>query len=108
MIFSDTSRCRRKGKMHQVNFVSTSSGKLPRPVLLEIPSEFAIAFANIATQASENPDDWVARNGNMSIFSALESVFPEVSHACYAVTAVTTFNRVCRHSEITSRTQIHL
>ncbi len=80
MIFSDASRLRRKGKMHQERVVFTSSGKSPRPILLEVPAEFAIAFANIATQASENSEDWVARNGKMSIFSALESVFPEVSH----------------------------
>jgi hypothetical protein len=76
-----------KGKMQQETDKSTSTNKLPRPVLLEVPAEFAIAFANIATRASENSDlcDWVARNGKMSIFSALQSVFPEVSHSCYAV-----------------------
>ncbi len=90
--------------MQQEKVVPTSRCKSPRPVLLEDPTEFAIAFANIATRASENSGyrDWVARNGTMSIFSALESVFPEVSRVCYAVMVFNrTPNRVCRHSETT-------
>ena len=54
--------------------------QLSRPVLIDSLAAFAIAFANIATQATDNADDWVARNGKMSIFSALQSIFPEVSH----------------------------
>ncbi len=54
---------------------------------VENPADFAIAFANIATKASENSEDWVARNKQLSIFSALQSVFPEVSPACCAMMA---------------------
>jgi hypothetical protein len=53
----------------------------PRPVSIDILAQFAIAFANTATHATNNADDWVARKGNMSIFSALQSIFPEVSDA---------------------------
>ncbi len=54
--------------------------KSSRKVLIEQPAEFAIAFANLATQKTENADDLVARNGDRSIFSVLRMIMPEVSH----------------------------
>jgi hypothetical protein len=43
------------------------------------PAELAAAFAKVVTAPSDSPDDWVARNGDKSIFSALRTVLPEVT-----------------------------
>ncbi len=57
---------------------AAKSCKPSRIVLLENPVELAIAFAKVVTQESDNTEDWVARNGDRSIFSALRLVLPEV------------------------------
>jgi hypothetical protein len=49
-----------------------------RTVLIENPAEIAASFANVVTAPSAMPDDWVARNGDNSIFSAFRNVLPEV------------------------------
>ncbi len=64
----------RKMREHPAN-----KRKLPRKVLIENPADFAIAFANLVTQATENPEDLVARNGDKSIFSVLRLIMPKVS-----------------------------
>jgi hypothetical protein len=46
--------------------------------LIDEPAELAIAFANVVTIQS-GPDDWVARNGNKSIFAVLYMLLPEVA-----------------------------
>ena len=40
--------------------------------------ELAVAFANVVTVTSDNTNDWVARNGDESIFSVLQRLLPEV------------------------------
>jgi hypothetical protein len=54
--------------------------------LIDNPADLAIAFANVVTYESANADDWVARNGDRSIFSALRLVLPEVRHEHFADT----------------------
>ncbi len=51
----------------------------PGAHLIDNPAELAAAFANVVTTPSEAPDDWVARNGDKSIFTAFRIVLPEVS-----------------------------
>jgi hypothetical protein len=41
------------------------------------PAEFSIAFAVAVTESSDNPDDWIAKKGNESIFALLYEVFPQ-------------------------------
>jgi hypothetical protein len=48
----------------------------PRRHFIDKPAEIAVFFANVVTTPSA--DDWVARNGEQSIFSAFRSVLPEV------------------------------
>jgi hypothetical protein len=48
----------------------------PRKQFIDKPAEIAVFFANVVTTPSA--DDWVARNGEQSIFSAFRSVLPEV------------------------------
>ncbi len=55
--------------------------KSSRAVVIDNPTDFVIAFANVTTTVSENTDDWVARNGDKSVFSVLRLILPEVSHA---------------------------
>ena len=43
------------------------------------PAELAALFANVVTTPSEMAYDWVARNGDKSIFTAFRMVLPEVS-----------------------------
>ena len=43
--------------------------------------DLAAAFANLVTKPSDKASDWVARNGNESIFSVLWKLLPEVIHA---------------------------
>ncbi len=45
------------------------------------PAEIAVAFAKVVTVPSDLQDDWVARNGDKSIFSALRDVLPELTNA---------------------------
>jgi hypothetical protein len=49
-----------------------------RTLIIDNPAEIAVFFANVVTTPSDVPDDWVARNGDKSIFSAFRSVLPEV------------------------------
>ena len=48
-------------------------------VLVADPVELARAFANTVTIPSDSPNDFVARNGDQSIFSVLWSILPEVT-----------------------------
>jgi hypothetical protein len=45
---------------------------------IDNPADIAVFFANVVTTPSDIPDDWVARNGDNSIFSAFRNVLPEV------------------------------
>ncbi len=51
----------------------------PRKHIIQNPAELAASFAKVVTTPSDMPDDWVARNGDKSIFSAFRNVLPEVS-----------------------------
>ena len=51
----------------------------PRKHIIQNPAELAASFAKVVTTPSDMPDDWVARNGDKSIFFALRNVLPEVS-----------------------------
>ena len=51
----------------------------PRRHIILNPAELAASFAKVVTTPSEMADDWVARNGDKSIFSAFRNVLPEVS-----------------------------
>ncbi len=44
----------------------------------ENPIHIAVAFACAVTTPSTKSDDWVARNGDESLFQAFNSVLPEV------------------------------
>ena len=48
------------------------------PMSIPTPMELAVAFANVVTVTSDNTNDWVARNGDESIFSVLQRLLPEV------------------------------
>ncbi len=41
--------------------------------------ELAAIFANVVTTPSPHADDWVARNGDESLFSVLHRILPSVS-----------------------------
>jgi hypothetical protein len=45
---------------------------------IDNPAKIAVSFANVVTTPSDTPDDWVARNGDKSIFSAFRNILPEV------------------------------
>ena len=49
-----------------------------RPPLVENPKQLAAQFACAVTEASPNPTDWVARNGDQTIFRVLQKMLPEV------------------------------
>jgi hypothetical protein len=40
--------------------------------------DFSIAFATAVTESSDNPTQWIAKNGDDSIFALLQRIFPEV------------------------------
>jgi hypothetical protein len=48
-------------------------------VLIDNPMKIAVLFANVVTTPSRMPHDWVARNGDKSIFAAFRNVLPEVT-----------------------------
>jgi hypothetical protein len=41
--------------------------------------EFSIAFATAVTEASDNPQHWIAKKGGDSIFAVLNEIFPQAS-----------------------------
>ena len=41
--------------------------------------EFSITFAIAVTEASENPQDLIAKKGKESIFAVLNDIFPQAS-----------------------------
>ena len=45
---------------------------------MENVKEFAIAFVIAVTEASDEPRNWIAKNGKDSIFATLREIFPEV------------------------------
>ena len=49
-----------------------------RTLYIDDPEQIAVFFANVVTTPSDMPKDFVARNGDNSIFSAFRSVLPEV------------------------------
>ncbi len=53
--------------------------KQKRKDSIENPAELAVAFAKVVTVPSDVQDDWVARNGDKSIFSALRNILPELT-----------------------------
>jgi hypothetical protein len=55
------------------------SRRTQRALIIDNPAEIAVFFAKVVTTPSDMPDDWVARNGDKSIFSAFRNVLPEVS-----------------------------
>ncbi len=38
---------------------------------------FSIAFTTALTEASDNPQDWIAKKGNESVFAVLSEIFPQ-------------------------------
>ncbi len=52
-----------------------------KSVFIDNPLEIAVLFANVVTTPSRMPHDWVARNGDKSIFAAFRNVLPEVTHS---------------------------
>ena len=72
-----------------VPFAPSNAGFVMRPIrprkpVIENPKAFSAEFACAVTEASTNQSDWVARNGEESLFSTLERMFPEV---CIITTA---------------------
>ena len=49
-----------------------------RPPLVENPKQLAAQFACAVTEPSPSPTDWVARNGEQTIFRTLQKMLPEV------------------------------
>jgi hypothetical protein len=49
-----------------------------RQPIIENPKDLAAEFACAVTVYSENQSDWVARNGNESIYRTLRRILPEV------------------------------
>ena len=45
---------------------------------MENVKEFAIAFVISVTVVSDEPGNWIAKNGKDSIFATLREIFPEV------------------------------
>ena len=41
--------------------------------------EFSVAFATAVTEASDNPEDWIAKKGKDCIFAVLNEIFPQAS-----------------------------
>jgi hypothetical protein len=48
--------------------------------IFDNPKEFAAEFAHAVTVPSTNESDWVARNGNESLFRTLQHIIPEVGY----------------------------
>ena len=44
---------------------------------------FSAEFARVVTAPTNNEEDWVARNGNESIYGVLKEMLPQVSTDCY-------------------------
>ncbi len=53
-----------------------------RTSIFENPKEVAAEFACAITVPSSNQSDWVARNGNESLFRTLRRIIPEVRNLC--------------------------
>ena len=45
---------------------------------VEDAREFAIAFVVSVTEASDEPQNWIAKKGKDSMFATLREIFPEV------------------------------
>ena len=71
-------------RMQQESAERKGKRRSSRKIAIQNPRDFSVAFANLATTVSEKADDWVARNGNQSIFSVLLIIMPEVSHVGHA------------------------
>jgi hypothetical protein len=59
-----------------------------RKPLFENPKLLASEIACAITVFSENSMDWVARNGNESLFGTVEMIVPGVSHMIYKLVHV--------------------
>ncbi len=67
-----------KIKMERTAVIKCKRSPL-KSVFIENPLEIAVLFANVVTTPSRMPHDWVARNGDKSIFAAFYNVLPEVT-----------------------------
>lgn len=52
-----------------------------RPVLIENPRQLAAFFARCVTAEATSSSDWVAKNGDSSLFKILQRMLPEVIDA---------------------------
>ena len=64
-------------------FVPTTTNLVMRPTRsrkpdIENPKDLAAEFACAVTEHSTNEADWVARNGDESLFQTLQRMLPEV------------------------------
>jgi hypothetical protein len=64
-------------------FATSNNRTVMRPMrsrkpIIENPKDLAADFACAVTEASSNQSDWVARNGEESLFSTLQRIIPEV------------------------------
>ena len=50
------------------------------PISSEMPIRLAVAFAKTVTVETAVGRGWVARNGDSSLFEALQRILPQVSH----------------------------
>ena len=54
-------------------------GRAPRRVELD-PKQLSLEFARSVTEKSIDSADWVARNGEYSLYRTLTTMYPKVSH----------------------------
>ncbi len=79
----------------EVNLVKAITRDSRSKDKLENPIHLAAAFACAVTAPSSNHVDWVARNGEESLFQAINRVLPEVS---FSLTAITYYGIVETHT----------
>ena len=64
----------------QTSLTPESKKMRNRGPVIENPKELAADFACTVTECSSNSMDWVARNGDESLFQTLKMILPEVSY----------------------------
>ena len=63
---------------HNLSLLNGGLRPIRKRAIIVNPKELAAEFANAVTEYSSNQMDWVARNGDESLFSTLTRIMPEV------------------------------
>jgi hypothetical protein len=75
-------------------------GRRVRTALIRNAKEFSVAFTIAVTEATDNPQHWIAKKGKDSIFSVLNDIFPQASWIRFGYSVV-------NNAVIQSRADLH-